>query len=54
MNAASATISSTLPSSDGWNWKNGRSIQRREPRATEPSAEHEQVRADQQAVERVA
>ena len=33
---ASATTSSTLPSSDGWIWKNGRSIARREPRATEP------------------
>jgi hypothetical protein len=34
MNADSATISSSLPNSDGWNWKNGRLIQRREPRET--------------------
>ena len=32
MNADSARISSTLPSSDGWKRKNGSSIQRREPR----------------------
>ena len=37
MNADSATTSRTLPSSEAWNEKNGVSIARREPRATEPS-----------------
>ena len=31
-NAASDTISSSLPNSDDWNWKNGSGIQRRAPR----------------------
>ena len=30
-NPASATISSSLPNSDGWNWKNGSGIQRVAP-----------------------
>ena len=32
VNAASDRISSSLPNSDGWNWKNGSGIQRCAPR----------------------
>ena len=38
INAASASSSVSLPISDGWNWKNGSWIQRREPRVEKPSA----------------
>jgi hypothetical protein len=34
----SATISSTLPSSDGWKLKNGSSIHAREPRVAPATA----------------
>ena len=37
--AASASSSVSLPSSDGWNWKNGNWIQRRDPRVEKPSSE---------------
>ena len=36
--AASASSSVSLPSSEGWNWKNGNWIQRRDPRVEKPSA----------------
>jgi hypothetical protein len=35
---ASATTSSTLPSSENWTSKNGSSIARRDPRVSEPSS----------------
>ncbi len=35
-NAANASISSSLPSSDGWKVKKGSSIHRREPRVAVP------------------
>ena len=38
ISAASASSSVSLPSSDGWNWKNGNWIQRRDPRVEKPSA----------------
>ena len=37
ISAASASSSVSLPSSDGWNWKNGSWIQRRDPRVEKPS-----------------
>ena len=37
-NADSARTSSTLPSSEGWKRKNGKSIQRLDPRVAAPSA----------------
>ena len=36
-NPASARTSSSLPSSDGWKLKKGRSKARREPRAAKPN-----------------
>ena len=36
VNAESATINNTFPSSEAWKEKSGRSTARREPRATEP------------------
>ena len=38
MKAASASSNVILPSSEGWNWKNGNWIQRRDPRVEKPSA----------------
>ena len=46
--AASATISSTLPSSEAWKEKNGKLIARCAPLLACPSAEHRQDADDQQ------
>jgi hypothetical protein len=47
-NAANAITSRTLPSSEAWKEKKPTSIARREPRATEPSAETGEDRRDEQ------
>ena len=50
--AASASSSVSLPSSEGWNWKNGSWIQRREPRVEKPSSEDGRDEPDRADVER--
>ena len=52
ISAASASSSVSLPSSDGWNWKNGNWIQRRDPRVEKPSSEDDRDEADRADVER--
>ena len=52
ISAASASSSVSLPSSDGWNWKNGNWIQRRDPRVEKPSAKTAATRRDRADVER--
>ena len=49
--ADSASSSVSLPSSDGWNWKNGNWIQRRDPRVEKPSRKTTATSRDRADVE---